>query len=303
MASPRFPFYIQVGACTVALAATLAIASPRVGSASSPHRATATLLPSPLPSPEAILQKIRAVFRSHRPPPPFVSYTIIRKNDSAAGFPDYANSYTEHVWVRSSDRAALSRRVYRDEDRGPLTFERPAFNEPRDPGPPTADLFERAPVKPHVGLNDYIPTPEPSAPENIATVRAVGETAYKVVAVAVEGPLIHLTVAPFRDVERNRLREIYADKTTYELRKVVATDRLYLDDGTSFGVIFTVDLQMLQGRPVVTRIHGVVGDGYNGDDQTVDYWFNDIRFPASLPEWYFDPRDYAAHTDTPDEPI
>jgi len=93
----------------------------------------------------------------------------------------------------------------------------------------------------------------------------------------------------------DRLREIYADKKTYELRRVVATDRLYIDGGPSYGVIFTVDLQMLQGRPVVTRIHGVVGDGYDGDGQVVDYWFNDIRFPATLPDWYFDPRDYTAH--------
>ncbi|MDQ2992353.1 MAG: hypothetical protein M3R30_05980, partial [Candidatus Eremiobacteraeota bacterium] len=174
MASPRFPFFIQAGAFAVAVSAALVLASPRVDSAPT--------VPAALPSPEAILQKIRTVFRSHRPPPPFVSYTIIRKNNSVTGYPDYASSYTEHVWVRSSDRAALARRVYRDEDRGPLTFERPAFNEARDPGPPTADLFERAPIKPHNGLNDYIPTPEPSALENIASVKAVGETAYKVVA-------------------------------------------------------------------------------------------------------------------------
>lgn len=297
MASARFPFALSAGTLAVAVVAIVALSPPPVASAAGRSVAKATASPAPLPSPEKLLQLIRNQFRSHRPPPPFVSYTIVRKQETAEGYPDELNSYTEHVWVRSSDRAALARRVYRDEYRGDMTFERPAFNEPRDPGPPTADLFERAPIKPHTGLNDYIPTPEPAASlQTLATVKAVGETAYKVVNVAIEGPLLHLSVEPFRDVERNRLREIYADKTTYELRRVVATDRLYLDGGVSYGVIFTVDLQMLQGRPVVTRIHGVVGDGYNDDGKVVDYWFNDIRFPATLPDWYFDPRDYAAHT-------
>jgi hypothetical protein len=296
MASARFPSLLQAGAFAVAVAAAVSFA---------PHPAISApkvAAPVPLPSPEALLQLIRNQFRSHRPPPPFVTYTIIRKQQTAEGYPDYLNSYTEHVWVRSTDRAALARRVYRDEDRGPLTFERPAFNEPRDPGPPTTDLFERAPVRQTTDLNADIPTPEPSgALQNIATVRTVGETAYKVVKVVREGDLIHLSVEPFRDVERNRLREIYVSAKTYELTRVVATDRLYIDNGISYGVIFTVDLQMLQGRPVVTRIHGVVGDGYNGDGATVDYWFNDVRFPASLPDWYFDPHQYAAHTD--DAPI
>jgi len=297
MASARFPFVFSAGTLVVAAVAIVAFSPPPVASAAARSVAKATSSPAPLPSPEKLLQLVRNQFRSHRPPPPFVSYTIVRKQETAEGYPDELNSYTEHVWVRSSDRAALARRVYRDEYRGDMTFERPAFNEPRDPGPPTADLFERAPIKPHTGLNDYIPTPEPDASlQTLATVKAVGETAYKVVKVAIEGPLLHLSVEPFRDVERNRLREIYADKTTYELRRVVATDRLYLDGGVSYGVIFTVDLQMLQGRPVVTRIHGVVGDGYNDDGKVVDYWFNDIRFPATLPDWYFDPRDYAAHT-------
>jgi len=294
MASARFPFAFSAGTLAVAVCAIVAFSPPPVASAAARAVARASATPAPLPSPETLLQLIRNQFRSHRPPPPFVSYTIIRKEMTAQGFPFYPDTYTEHVWVRSSDRAAFARRVYRDEDRGDPTFERPAFNEPRDPGPPTADLFERAPIKQHTGLNDYIPTPEPAAPlQTLATVKAVGETAYKVVAVAVEGPLLHLSVEPFRDVERNRLREIYADKKTYELRRVVATDRLYLDGGPSYGVIFTIDLQMLQGRPVVTRIHGEVGDGYDGDGKVVDYWFNDIRFPASLPDWYFNDREYA----------
>jgi hypothetical protein len=52
---------------------------------------------------------------------------------------------------------------------------------------------------------------------------------------------------------------------------------------------------MVQGIPVVTDIHGVVGDGYSGDGSTVDYLFRDISFPATLPDWYFDAKTYSAN--------
>jgi len=286
MAQPRFPFLLPAGLAVAALFVALATGSPHAASA-------AATAPDPLASPEKLLQKIRLQFRSHRPPPPYVTYTIVRKDTTPEGYIDYSNSYTDHVWVRTSDRAALKRQVNRDEDRGDLTFDRPAFNEPRDPGPPTADLFERAPVKQHANPQDFVPTPEPSGPETIASVVTTAELSYKVTAVAIEGPLLHLSVQPFRDVDRNRLREIYVDKKTFEIRKVVATDKLFVGNDV-YGTTFTVDLQMLQGRPVVTHIVGIVGDGYTGDPKT-EYWFNDIRFPASLPDWYFDPRQYAAH--------
>jgi len=112
------------------------------------------------PSPTRMLGLIRAKFRSHRPPPPYVVYTIERKQNISEGYPDYLESYTYHVWLRSSDRGALARKVYRDYFRGFLEFQRPAFNEARDPGPPTADLFEPAPLHPQPV--SFVPTPEPN---------------------------------------------------------------------------------------------------------------------------------------------
>jgi hypothetical protein len=52
---------------------------------------------------------------------------------------------------------------------------------------------------------------------------------------------------------------------------------------------------MLQGVPVVTAIHGIVGDGYDGDGKVVDYSYTNIAFPPTLPAWYFDARSYAQH--------
>ena len=94
------------------------------------------------------------------------------------------------------------------------------------------------------------------------------------------------------------MRELWVDPKTYELHKIVATDKLFIL-GTSdvYGVTFTITLGMLSGMPVVTDIHGVVGDGYSGDGSTVDYKFRNIGFPATLPDWYFDARSYPHHDD------
>ncbi len=260
--------------------------------------ATLAAAPAPAPpplTPTRILGLIRAKFNSHRPPPPYETYVLTRKQNTSQGFPDYTGSYTVKYWYRSYDHAALKRQVYRSINRGTLEFERPAFNEAEDPGPPTADLFQPAPLHPHPVT--FVPTPEPSAaPRIIGVVRALGEFDYRVVSMDTKGDTLHLSIVPTRDPDRNRLRDIYVDKTTYELQKVVATDKLFIL-GTSdvYGTTFTISLSMLDGIPVVTDIHGVVGDGYTGDGATVDYTFRDIAFPATLPAWYFDPHDYAAH--------
>src|SRR5271156_1376853 len=238
---------------------------------------------TPFPSSTRLLGLIRARFRSHRPPPPYVVYTISRSQLTDQGYPDYVETYKEHIWLRSSDRAALSRRIYRSINRGDLTF-------------------EPAPLPPHP-LSD-VPTPEPeeSALPVIGIVVTIGEFDYRVVSTDIQGDELHLVVEPTRDPDRNRLRELWVDRKTLDLRKVVATDKLFiLGTNDVYGVTFTISLDMFGGIPVVTAIHGVVGDGYSGDGATVDYTFTDISFPATLPAWYFDPKQYAAHR--PDAPL
>jgi hypothetical protein len=251
---------------------------------------------TPLPSPKRLLGAIRAQFRSHRPPPPYEIYVLERKQLTDQGFPDYVGSYKTKYWVRNLDRAALTRRIFRSINRGELVFDRPAFNEDRDPGPPTADLFEPAPAHPRPIT--FVPTPEPigTALPTIGSVSAIGEFDYDITSVVVEGNELHLTLLPNRDPDRNRLRELWVDKKTLELRKLVATDKLFLlPSNDVYGVLFTVTLQMIDNVPCVTSIHGVVGDGYSGDGQVVDYTFTDISFPATLPEWYFEPKTYPQH--------
>ncbi len=250
---------------------------------------------SPSPTPQRMLGLIRAQYRSHRPPPAFETYTLVRSQNATNGFPDPVGSYTMHYWLRNSDRAALTRQVFRDDYRGPLVFDRPAFNEPRDPGPPTADVFEPAPARPHPVSE--VPTPEPhyTPLPVIGGVRTTIESDYRVDALAYEGELVHLTIFPIRDVERNRLREIYADAKTLELRRLIATDKLFWSRSEIFPITLTITMGTAQGYPVVTNLHAVVGGGFHDDGQQIDIRFAEIAFPTSLQGWYFDPRTYAAH--------
>ena len=102
-----------------------------------------------------------------------------------------------------------------------------------------------------------------------------------------------------RDPERNRLREVSADQTTYEVTRLVANDRLYVGCQI-YDTTFDIHVCMLAGRPIVTSIHGAVGqaaDGsaYFGDGKSVDYTLSNIKFLSKMPDWYFNARTHAAH--------
>jgi hypothetical protein len=290
----------------VMVSAALALLVPATARSSAPVLPYHAASPTPLPSPDRLLFLIRRQFRSHRPPPPYITYTLVRKQTLDDGYPDLVNSYTYHIWCRTFDRAALGRRVYRGSSRGTLEFLRPSFNEPWDPGPPTADLFEPAPAHPHNDPRTFVPTPEPtgSLPPTIAVVTAMGEFDYRINNIVREGNVLHLSLQPRRDPDRNRIRELYVDATTLELQQIVATDKLFEEgDGGNhvYPMLFTATLGWMNNMPLVTHIHGTPtyeqDAEYLGKDATVDYDFNDIAFPGSLPAWYFDPRSYAAHLD------
>src|ERR1035437_10190824 len=290
---PIEPGFLVRAAILVGLLATVfALAAP-VKAVPTPAPAASG---EPTPTPQRMLGLIRAQFRSHRPPPALESYTIIRAQKASFGDPAPAEIYTKHIWVRNLDRAALTRKVYRDDARGELTFDRPAFNEARDPGPPTADVFEPAPARPHPVSE--VPTPEPNYTPLpvIGGVRTIIESDYHVDSLDVEGSELHLHISPIRDVERNRLRDVIVDRKTLELHKLIATDKLFITPGNRvYPVTFTITMGVVQGYPVVTNLHGVVGGGYTDDGQIVDFTFTDIAFPRTLPDWYFDPRTYAQH--------
>jgi hypothetical protein len=220
--------------------------------------------------PQRVLSAVIEHSRAHQAPA-FVAYTLRRWQLTVAGAPDFANVYTTRYWVRTADRAALTRRVFLGAERGPLTFDRPAFNEARDPGPPTVDFFDGADAETYVA--------------DSATV---------------EGTVVHVRMHPAASPDRNRLREIFADKDTYALRELVAIDTLFVrsDSGgvaSVYPVTLTITMSDVNGVPAVRNLHGVVGGDYHGDGKEVEFEFTDITFPVSVPDWYFDPQQYGRH--------
>jgi len=239
-----------------------------------------------------LLARIRQLFRSHGVPP-YVSYTVQREQVDEYGLPDISWNYTYRVWFRSSDGDALGRRRFHGRDER-LEFMRPAFNEPRDPGPPAADLFERAPARPTFGVQPY---DQPPATMEIGAVTSYGELDYRVSQTKTEGTLLHLWLVPRRDADRNRLRELWVAADTLELQKVIATDRLYILGGQSYMMTDTITMGRIDGRPVVADIHGRANftDDAFGAGFDVDYHFRDIVFPQDVPAWYFEPPSYGKH--------
>lgn len=252
---------------------------------------------SPTPNPYTILARVKAGLRAVDRPP-FVVYTIVR-HDTIDGVPDMQNSYALRIWCRTSDSAALARHVFAGRTVGPAEFIEPVFDKPIDPGPPTADLLDV--IRQTQGTS---PTPAPaptgsSAPV-IGSVSVVIETNYRVTYGGVDGSDDHLVLEARRDPDRNRLTDLYVDRYKYTIHRAVAHDHLY-SDGRVIPQRFEIDFGTLHGVPVIIAIHGQTDFAApeNRDAglplNEVKYRFEDVSFPAQLPDWYFDPAQYGTH--------
>lgn len=242
-----------------------------------------------------MLARVKAGIRASERPN-FVVYTLDRR-DTVDGVPDFLNSYRLRVWCRTSDRAALSRRVTGTRATGPAEYIVPAFDKPIDPGPPTADLLDvirqtQSPV---------LPSPAPAgAPAIIGSVSVVIERDYHVTYAGRDGGDDHLRLEARRDPDRNRLTDLYVDRTSYAVHRAVASDHLYVE-GRSIPERFEIDFGLQDGTPVMQSIHGqtdYAALGPRDRDEAfheVTYRFTDIAFPADLPAWYFAPKQYGEH--------
>jgi hypothetical protein len=259
---------------------------------------------------DQILARAKAVFRSY-PRPPFIAYTLVRR-DQHNGQWDMENSYTLKVWCRTADRSALARRAWRGKAYGELQNITVMFDKEVDPGPPTADMFEKRLFGAVSARRD--PPPAPGAPNGAGEPGASsGATApadpasplpeigrvgaldgdYRVSRVARESGLIHLWLTPKTDSERNRLDEMWVDAQTYDVRRARVRDHLYLGiTGQSledeFDVRFTPGPG---GLPLIATIHGQT----KWAQFETDYTFEDVTFPDALPDWYFVPKQYGLH--------
>ncbi len=246
-------------------------------------------------TPDQIFARVKAAFRAHVRPP-FVTYTLVRR-DRRDGAPDFPNSYTLKIWCRTADRSALARRAWRGTAYGDLEHITVMFDREVDPGPPTADMFEKrlfgaaSPARPSAA---GAASPEPVTTElpEIGRVSAL-DGDYRATRARTEGDALHVWLQPRSDPDRNRLDEIWVDARTFELRRALVRDHLYLSPGGAaldeeFDVRFTPGPGDL---PLITSIHGGTRDGAF----ETEYTFEDVRFPASLPDWYFTPKLYGLH--------
>jgi hypothetical protein len=244
--------------------------------------------PQGVPPGEQILVHAKAVFRAH-PRPPYVVYTLVR-SDRHLGVPDFPNSYTLKIWCRNADRAALIRRMWNGSTYGGLSGDTIAFDGYVDPGPPTADIFERALYA--RASEPGAPSPLPTALKQIGSVSTTRDYDYSVGAYTREGPDWHLRLEARRDPLRNRIDDLWIDAVTYEVKRMRLRDHLYLGlTGQSIADEFDVRFDPRAGFPLIATIHGET----EGDEFETDYTFRDVSFPETLPDWYFEPKTYGVH--------
>jgi hypothetical protein len=252
--------------------------------------ACAAQSPAPPLTGEQVLARAKAVFRSHARPP-FVAYTLSRR-DRHNDLPDFENSYTLKIWCRTADRSALTRRAWKGKAYGSLQNITVAFDEVVDPGPPTADIFERALYGPKPA-SEATPQPDESPLPVIGAVSVNTDYDYRVTGLRRDGTAWHLVLQPKRDPKRNRIDDLWVDATTFELVRMRVRDHLYFGfGGQSIDDEFDARFTLREGLPLLATIHGQTRYA----QFETDYAYSDVTFPASLPDWYFDPKSYGAHT-------
>lgn len=240
-------------------------------------------------TPQAVFAAARATFRAHRSLPPYEIYTLRREQRTVEGMPDLDWTYEYRIWCRTSDSAAMGRRIFSGKP-GALEFMRPAFDEARDPGPVTADLFQLS--APRV----RVPAAAPNGIPLIGSVDAAYEAEYAPVSLSLAAGLYHLRVRPLRDPRRNRVRELWVDATTFAIRRAVVSDRLFILGGPVFEGTDTIEMSAVDGIPVITRVHSHTDFNVDsGDGLDVDYTYSAIAFARALPDWYFVPATYGDH--------
>ncbi|MFN2459628.1 MAG: hypothetical protein ABR591_02885 [Candidatus Velthaea sp.] len=135
----------------------------------------------------------------------------------------------------------------------------------------------------------------------IGSVAVASDYDYAARDAGIDGNDYHLALTARRDPRRNRLRDIYVDRTTFALTRAIAHDHLYTERGP-IPERFELRFAQIDGVAVITSIQGrtdfaELGPAERGAtrDYATEYRFTDICFPATLPAWYFEPATYGAH--------
>jgi hypothetical protein len=227
--------------------------------------------------------------------PPFVVYSIDRETTLDMQY-DMRGSYRDRVWYRTSDGLALTRRFDGKRAVGLLRLERPTFDAAKDPGPPTIDLFS-------LPLLSEAPTAAATDVPVIGRATVHAEYDYVVASATLDAagpePRYHLVVRAAREPDRNRLQELWIDPSSYAIERVKARDHLFLIDDKERVVdvspeAFDMRMGTTAGVRHIARIDTRCLRHDGVFDATV-YRYEDVAFPETLPDWYFDEARYGAN--------
>jgi hypothetical protein len=258
------------------------------------------------PDGDSILARARASYDAH-PRPAYVVYTVWAESTISSALVD-ANTPSDvtngqepifrrrtttissvndlpvlsttgtpamRVWYRASDGAALVRAFDGRRAFGSMIFAKPAFNSQGAWAPPTADVFAT------------LPQPTPNTVDSGYDVHYVGK----------DSGAYELKFVPKGDWAANSVRTLWVDPVSFEIRRVRRDERIYaLNDHDRFRLeTIDCDLAVQGGVAVIKRIRMYENFANGFVKPSSQIRFDDIAFPASLPDWYFESAEYGGH--------
>jgi hypothetical protein len=270
-----------------------------------PARAAATSPPSH-PDATSIYERARSAVGALALPP----YVAFTEQDLSTGRDGLLQERVRIV-VRTSDGHAVVRRL-RDYNGDPVsepprvvtTALYPVTIIYRVGDFPLADFgMRRTTTRP--GIFEASGTPEPAATgEELRTLTkvTVSDLAYRLTDLGDETlgarSVYHLGLEPLRDPGHHVLRELWIDRETSLPVRYVA-ERFVGMAGLPFRYLVTVDAAMYDGHLVNVEadgrfdVHRALVIHYAGEG----HWkIADVDFPQSVPDWAFDPKQFAEHT-------
>lgn len=287
-------------ALMAAVCAALLIGASTPHPASSPNpkpTPTATPTPTPTPqeslSPDAILLRAQAVTRRH-PHPQYYTYKMHEVFIHHGG----RFEYDYQVWYRSDGKGLMQGLTPDKRGRRETLFQYPF------PVAPDIDILLYATPAPRPTPSPVLsPTPLASGATPAPVIEQaviLGNRYYAVALAGVEQlsghPVYHLTLHPLADERSHPLKDLWVDVNSFEVY------RSHLKAGGTLGPLTgaieaTADFAPVGPYWMVTHL---VADGsghvaFISDSGHYEYAFSDFGFPASLPCWYFDPREFKSH--------
>jgi hypothetical protein len=139
-----------------------------------------------------------------------------------------------------------------------------------------------------------------TAPPVISIQPVVGDRYYSVKLVAIEDyngkPVYHLAMHALRDERAHPWKDLWIDTTSFDVWRAHA--HASGSKGPGVGTLdATVEFEQVGQFWLVAHAigDGEVHVGPFGDSGHYEYTFHDFGFPASIPDWYFDPKAFKQH--------